>query len=765
MNAISKNTEANQSDKTLKFSVDGQLIGELGERLVTRNHVALSELIKNAYDADSADVSVVFCDRSDSKKIMRPSIVLRDHGAGMDFSEVRNRWMRIATDNKLREPVSNKYGRQKTGNKGLGRFACQRLAHELVLETVRRKAGKLRKITVHFRWADFKPGSTLTEIPCEYTRSILKTGKEGTTLTLINLRDNWTQRDFDTLRRSTLHLAYAQEVQRKGFRLDPGFKVTIEAKAFRHGSGDLLNQVIDAGWGRLQGGIDEEGKLTLDLSGKYLVNGRKYVSAPKHKTFTGLKFDISYLVGHDSYVLNRDRKTLTRQVLSDIREHCGIRVYMDNFRVFPYGEPGDDWLGLDKDYAVRKSSLAFNFVEEIARSLSLSNRDVGLLRPRNENLLGRVFLTKEQSHGLQVKINREGFVDTVAYNELVEILRQAVEWMTVHYAYAKLESDRRMADEAEEEFKETLKSEGNAALSDGLSTEVAALEVLTDPAISAGIAAGDVKAKQTAQAAKKVIQTRAESTRNELSTLRALASTGPLLFTFSHEVSALIGRLDTDASRLRTVSRKISDTKLKEELLGIAAELLDTRESFEQLYSLFKLVAQSRQQKAKRHYAKRILEKLVKGTSFSTESTGISVSLSCDQDIKTPRLQEAEFISIAINLFTNAIKSTMASGGNKIRLQVRETRSDFIFEILDSGVGLAHKYWDVVLKPFISDPADKIYRRLESNLGDSVVASLGRGTGLGLSIVKGIVDAHKGIIEFYNNEGWSLGVRVRLPKE
>lgn len=756
--------QTNSEPSALTFSVDGQLIGELGERLVTRNHVALAELIKNAYDADSPSVQVNFKEAKDSTGKLRPSIVLVDRGSGMSFSEVRQHWMRIATANKLRNPVSDKYGRPKTGNKGIGRFSCQRLAHELVLETVRRGNGVLRKVTVYFRWDKFVPGSSLTEIPCEYKCSTVREGEEGTTLSLVHLRDEWTQRDFDTLRRSTVHLAYAQEVKRSGYKADPGFRIIIEADGFERGAGDLLEQVVDAGWGRMTGRVDHEGYLQLHLAGRYLGNGKKFKSTKEYTRFSGLVFDISYLIGHESYHLNRDRKTLTRQVLAGIREHCGVRVYFDSFRVFPYGEFGDDWLGLDKDYAVRKGSIDTAFVD-VARSLGLSSRDVGLLRPRNENLLGRVFIEKNQNHGLQVKINREGFVDTQALQDLIAILRQSIDWMTVHYAYAKSEHDKRQSEEAEEQFKEALGSERNYTQNKDEETVETALRVLADYAISGASAAGNEKAKETASAAKKLIQVKTESTRNELAILRALASTAPLLFTFSHEVSALVGRLDTHASRLRTISAKIESGALRSEFISIGQDLIETRKNFQQLYSLFGLVSKSRLDRPKRHYARRVLEKLIDGTSFSTGVSGISVILACDEDIKTPKIQEAEFLSIVVNLFTNSIKSAMAKGGGRIRVQVRDTRSDFIIEILDTGVGLLQKYWQEVLKPFVSDPANQIYRRLESRLGDSVVASMGRGSGLGLSIVKGIVDSHSGNIEFFKKEGWSIGVRVSLPKE
>jgi hypothetical protein len=43
---------------TENFEVDSALLGEIGERLVTTPHVALSELVKNAYDADATEVFV-----------------------------------------------------------------------------------------------------------------------------------------------------------------------------------------------------------------------------------------------------------------------------------------------------------------------------------------------------------------------------------------------------------------------------------------------------------------------------------------------------------------------------------------------------------------------------------------------------------------------------------------------------------------------------------------------------------------------------------
>jgi hypothetical protein len=44
----------------LVFTVDSALLSELGEKLVETPHIALVELVKNAYDADAQHVSAIY---------------------------------------------------------------------------------------------------------------------------------------------------------------------------------------------------------------------------------------------------------------------------------------------------------------------------------------------------------------------------------------------------------------------------------------------------------------------------------------------------------------------------------------------------------------------------------------------------------------------------------------------------------------------------------------------------------------------------------
>ncbi len=109
---------------TIPFQAEGRLLQELGERLVARPEVALVELIKNAYDADSPSCEVHLDEGG-------KTLVISDKGHGMTWGEFSGKWMRIATASKLDEPVSRIYRRRLTGAKGIGRFAVRYLGDHL----------------------------------------------------------------------------------------------------------------------------------------------------------------------------------------------------------------------------------------------------------------------------------------------------------------------------------------------------------------------------------------------------------------------------------------------------------------------------------------------------------------------------------------------------------------------------------------------------------------------------------------------------------
>ena len=217
------------------------------------------------------------------------------------------------------------------------------------------------------------------------------------------------------------------------------------------------------------------------------------------------------------------------------------------------------------------------------------------------------------------------------------------------------------------------------------------------------------------KSAERVIETRIRELNSEIGVLRTLASTAPLLFTFAHEVSALIGRLSTNALRIDGMAKHLP-VKQKAEASAIAESMRDTAKNFTQMSELFGIVTTARQSRPRRIYAHKLLAKVVAGAQFSTVEAGIEVTVNCSTELKSPPMFEAELVSIIVNLYSNAIKSCLAAQRRnaKIKISAQETPKAFILEVRDKGVGLPKKHWLEVLDPFCSDPADQIYSKFEA---------------------------------------------------
>ena len=140
------------------LTVDSALIYRLGYELVGRAETAVSELIKNAYDADARKVDVYFKDTDQTGG----TIIVIDNGTGMDFDKLKNGFLRISTSDKADNPISEKYQRPRAGRKGIGRFATQRIGDQLTIITSRVDMDYALKVTID--WQKYQPKTDLEDI-------------------------------------------------------------------------------------------------------------------------------------------------------------------------------------------------------------------------------------------------------------------------------------------------------------------------------------------------------------------------------------------------------------------------------------------------------------------------------------------------------------------------------------------------------------------------------------------------------------------------
>jgi signal transduction histidine kinase len=134
----------------IPFKVSARTAKLIGLENFSTEEGAVIELVKNTYDADANNCILVFDLKTKKDKILnkdgtkneinkfdkeKSSIYVIDNGIGMDSGIIQNQWMTIGTDNKLYEHTTEA-GRVKTGAKGIGRFALNRLGMHANMTTL-----------------------------------------------------------------------------------------------------------------------------------------------------------------------------------------------------------------------------------------------------------------------------------------------------------------------------------------------------------------------------------------------------------------------------------------------------------------------------------------------------------------------------------------------------------------------------------------------------------------------------------------------------
>ncbi len=132
------------------------------------------------------------------------------------------------------------------------------------------------------------------------------------------------------------------------------------------------------------------------------------------------------------------------------------------------------------------------------------------------------------------------------------------------------------------------------------------------------------------------------------------------------------------------------------------------------------------------------------------EAHGVEVE--CDIASEVPALwaDERKLKQILINLLSNAIKFTPAGGKVTIRTW-SHTDDGYVFQVADTGIGIALEDIPVALAPF---------RQIDSDLNRKY-----EGTGLGLPLTKALTELHGGCLNLQSEVGVGTTVTVRLPAE
>ena len=174
------------------FTVSARTAKLIGMENFSNANGAIIELIKNAYDADAEACVIIFekieeklpnnvnlslddtnneqAENTKKKKKSDYNIYIIDNGSGMTEEILKKQWMTIGTDDKLINFKSD-HNRIKTGAKGIGRFALNRLGKKATLFTIPKPKIPTQPFVGYswkVDWSDFdKVGATINEVTAE----------------------------------------------------------------------------------------------------------------------------------------------------------------------------------------------------------------------------------------------------------------------------------------------------------------------------------------------------------------------------------------------------------------------------------------------------------------------------------------------------------------------------------------------------------------------------------------------------------------------
>ena len=445
----------------MKYEISARAAILLGRESVSKVDGAIMELVKNTYDADSTLCLICFDKPNDA-------IYILDNGEGMTEDVIKNCWMVIGTDNKKLEILSQNE-RIKSGEKGIGRFALDRLGEKCEMHTKSHKSADV--IRWYNDWSSFEEsgkmlqdieadfdyiqGSLIDFIPYKIIQDIESYCKEnkipniefksGTLFKITKLRDEWNDKEvrkiIDKLEfiappysnedhnifikkaiDQPCELVKNQTTEEYDYKIDAlfdGERFAINIFRNEYNLNIIPNEVFEMEEFKKENFRYEDfnkGKIGLELSISELTksNDPEFISNVKKLG----AFEFKYIFMKRSMQIGSKEnffyKEISRNRSSWLDQYGGIKIYRDTFLVRPYGDPTTesfDWLKLDTRQATNPAA-----VSDTGKSWCVNNK-----QGQGTLLISRIF-----NESIIDKSSREGLIENECFAALKTVLTSLI---------------------------------------------------------------------------------------------------------------------------------------------------------------------------------------------------------------------------------------------------------------------------------------------------------------------------------------------------
>lgn len=820
----------------IHFKVSARTAKLIGQENFSNPEGATIELVKNCYDADAKNCLVVYdivfdsipetlsvkdfktyssqsetvkssyklnggkytLNKSQNEKKTNElhsfffsfnSIYIIDNGEGMTKDVIHNQWMEIGTGNKEVNYISED-GRIKTGAKGIGRFALDRLGYFAEMWTVPKDKRTGNGFYWSMDWKQFDTANkSISDIHADFEETDLnlksflqenfkshsrlndfiksKPFSNGTIIKISKLKDSWNDVSLQSVFKSLealippkeLEIPFAvnlYELQKpKSFgEVETAYFNDYDYKVFATYNAKDLSVSLNVTRSELDlkkvkkdfAYIFKKAKKPFDLptlqkkeftifktANEILKWEESNYSEATLKRLGSFNFSFYFLKNQVSQKEDYPYLPINSKERKEIIDRFGgIKIYRDSFRVRPYGDTGNDWLKLGERAAVSPAG---------------PGQRIGDWKVRPNQIAGLVSISRIENSNLLDKSDRGGLQENESFDTLQKLLKAIIaefeldrtKILNPFYLDARAKEEKTRAEEIRKEAEK---------LADKIVLERQKVEEKvygSKPDLFKS-----KKDQEEKQAYQKVISKSFEKFEKrddedaEIAQVRTLASLGLIVSSFAHELKEIRNNFD-DIHELEKIFNKIVPEDKKKNVdfkdgLNILEMLKSANLKISHWvdYSLTAI----RKDKRKRTTIKfdRYFSALSKNWKKVLENSNVELDLR--NHIKNAyvfRGFEMDMNTIFNNLISNSIEAfhnLRVIRDRKIVITFSLVKNNIQIIYADNGTGIPSvfkKDKDEIFLPFTTSKKDKE--------GNEI------GTGLGMYLVKNVVSDNNGSVE------------------
>lgn len=713
-----------------------RLITMIGDQLIRNEKIALIELIKNSYDADATWVQIRLNgfedDNGNFKFTAKSSIEIEDNGIGMTFDVIKDAWLNPASPHKYFKKRQGEdrtpKGRIMQGEKGIGRYAVFKLGDtvEIYTRSADRNTEEVyvktdlsiydEELTINKESKTNEP-IFIDDIKYIYERNSepklikerevtfqgrkIEREPHGTLIKISNLKGTWSENKVEAILQDCLKMVSPFN------DADFTFDIAINGRSMTSEGIERLNGLLKIAPLKIDGNVDRNGSCSYILNGKqekmtlhdmaamdkgikdYFLSKDGEIKKQPHCgpfNFNFFVFDLERHATLESPIDDEDREL--------IRSHR-IYLYRDGIRVYPYGDPSDDWLELDILRGTQKAGAYLS----------------------NDQITGYIAITSKGNPDLRDKTNREGLMDIgSAYQDIKVLVLGILGYLNKEFKKYKL--GKGLQSQEQKKKRGYLKSEHR--VEKGFSS---LLEHLYK--------AKDGKAENMAKKLIKDYKKEYDVFKERIEIVEDLAAVGMTVEAASHDLMLMMSRAmenlhgllqmtetsNFDYQKLRNGLMKLQEQQnfIQDQLSGIQPLFKSARRGIKSLNVLNIIRGVTRYYSVPMEKRKIVL---------TTKEVGEPLHIKCS---------EAVLLQVFINLLDNSIYwlTTTNKKDKKIEILIDSSKSEVKFA--DNGPGIKLDDVPFIFEPFFSTKGIK-------------------GRGLGLYIAQQLLERYDYQIYYINND-------------